>query len=465
MPDVYIGQISTDLIPPSVSNFLPTGTNQDPSLPISFDLTDEGLGVNLDSLYVVINSQEAVVDGLAQTGYNIDITAIEDGYHVIITPDESFDDLSTVDVSIDVRDLEGIPNVMETYLVSYETGDYSGPIVTNESPTPGSANHDPDASISFTVTDISNVDLVSVRIGSYLVENNVANPGFSVNMIPVPQGFNVEITANNDYLSLNTTHTVTVEASDDLDNETIHTWSFATKEGAISPPSLSAYGGDQVVNLSWTGVAETFQLVRSEEQVPTSVEDGTLIYEGTSKSYFDEAVVNKTTYYYSVFSIYGYSNGAALYISYDPISSASATPRAITIAPTKEVEYIPQRGDFGSTLVLPVTPLKIVSIWGRRKSDILSTKVNMAVRCPIRGIVIAIENQKVEVEAPSGIVITLSTFSIHASIKQGMAIEPGQLLGYTNSSSLEFKISKLPEQKTVRPLYFYATAEQRDGSR
>ena len=80
----------------------------------------------------------------------------------------------------------------------------------------------------------------------------------------------------------------------------------------LQPPAdgtLTATGGTQQVQLSWSGFSDsgaglrttdTYKLVYSTNAVPADCNSGTQIYVGTSTSYTHSSLYDATTYYYRV---------------------------------------------------------------------------------------------------------------------------------------------------------------------
>lgn len=122
MPDVILGEFSTDVTPPEVTDPSPTpscyGFPRD--CVVEFDITDTETGVDLTSLDVSLNGVPAIVGGFFQTpDYDGTITDAGGGtWHVAITTHPDFDSYASVEVTVDAQDLVGV--TVSPY------GDFSG---------------------------------------------------------------------------------------------------------------------------------------------------------------------------------------------------------------------------------------------------------------------------------------------------------------------------------------------------
>jgi hypothetical protein len=114
----------------TIEDIRPEVLNQDPPpdatgvsiiTDISFDLEDEHTGINLNTVWVEIDSELAIQGGIFQTGFSGSITARRGGYHVVINPDENFNPFQIVPVLIQASDNANQPNwVYANY--SFQTG-------------------------------------------------------------------------------------------------------------------------------------------------------------------------------------------------------------------------------------------------------------------------------------------------------------------------------------------------------
>ncbi len=113
-----------------------------------------------------------------------------------------------------------------------------------------------------------------------------------------------------------------------------------------SPPNVSGFtatAGSNQLSLSWTNpVSSDFagvKILRKTGSFPTSVTDGTQVYDNNGTSYIDAGLTNGTTYYYKAFSrdvVLNYSSGAQVSaVPHDTtppaqITTLSATPLTAT---------------------------------------------------------------------------------------------------------------------------------------
>lgn len=100
--------------------------------------------------------------------------------------------------------------------------------------------------------------------------------------------------------------------------------SVGTKTVVIS--GFRAQGGDSRVSLNWSNPSDSNFIkaivVRKQGSVPTSVADGTKVYEGSGESATDTALVNSQTYYYAIFAVTPSGTSAS------PSQTLSAVPLA-----------------------------------------------------------------------------------------------------------------------------------------
>lgn len=124
MPDIFIGEFNTDIIPPTLENPSPAPDSVGVSInaSVSFDVIDQGgSGIDLSSLNVDVGGQQAVVSGVAGLGFSVLFTAITGGYTVTVIKATPFPQEEAIVVSVDVSDLAPIPNDMVTVSWQFTT--------------------------------------------------------------------------------------------------------------------------------------------------------------------------------------------------------------------------------------------------------------------------------------------------------------------------------------------------------
>jgi len=384
MPDVFLGEFNTDILPPAVSNRFPAdgAVGVARNVVISFDVTDvSGSGVDLATLNVLVNGVAAITAGVFQTGFTGAITPITDGYNVTVDRIVNFPLDEEVTVTVDASDLAPIPNDMPT-----------------------------------------------------------------------------------------------------------DTWDFHTTEGIIASPRLSAVGLNELVYLSWqideNVRVDLFELRRSTTAFPVTPTEGDLVFSGTSQIFNDTDVVNGVTYFYTVFVIRKYVLGVPEYIPYETQASAQATPRLVVSEHPLEPEYVPARGEMGF-VTNPVPGGVTISAWGTiyggvvRQEDVIAVRDGMPIFSPVTGVVIGIEDSDmaapgsrlstIMIEGSSGIEYHIDGVLIATDIVVGSRVGARQRIGSTIAGNIDFRITKLPTggfgRRSIRPAYFYATIESREGRR
>lgn len=371
------------------------------------------------------------------------------------------------------------------------------PFVSNPFPVPTSVGIDLFTNISFDVQDQggSSVDLDELNVtvdGNPAITAGVFQFGYSGTISPIAAGWSVVIDPD-DALNLDSLIEVVVEAQDQASIPNImapYSWSFSTNEGLIVPPSLSSFPGNQIIQLQWSlppptqMLQELFQLVRSTDGFPETVDQGELVYEGQLKEYEDLDVVNGQRYYYTIFVIRRYVSGVPEYVPYNRVSSTTAVPRVIVPTTVVLKEYVPERGEFGVT-ANPIAHGALQKTWGRledgvrAQNDVFLVQAAREVRSPLRGQVLEVGElpsssparrlSYVEVVNDRGLVVRVSGFIPLPNIARGLTVVPGQIMGRTSSSEIEISCFKQPVanfgRRTVRPRNFFLTTEQRDGRR
>jgi len=168
-----------DTTPPYVVNHSPAprATGVSPNTTISFEVRDEGNGV--DSASVMMRVNRSFVQPILQHNPN--------GFVVTFKSNLPFALNDTVRVSVDARDRAAPPNVMTTenfYFVTQR--DVSPPLATNHRPAKGAANVPLDSDIRVDIID----ELAGVDRGSLTMQVN--GQPVSLTLTPILQGFSLQ---------------------------------------------------------------------------------------------------------------------------------------------------------------------------------------------------------------------------------------------------------------------------------
>lgn len=366
-----------------------------------------------------------------------------------------------------------------SFLVSFDTSvaDVRAPAFLNLSPADGEEGVSVDAHISFDVIDHGDgaVDAASLGVvinGISAMEEGEFRSGFGGSVSPLGNGFHVVVIPDEPLLPLGA-YEVTANARDRSGNAAAATWRFATESGPQESPVLRARPGSGRVHLGWDITegtrVERFELRRSETAFPVQPSDGDLVYVGMDKGIIDKVEPGKT-YFYTIFAW----QTDEIVIPYDERASDSAFVPATEIAEVRDEEYVPKRGEFGASF-LPLLPHGQTP-WGEmvgkslQRKDILVAPPGTVVRAPVSGVahlqpVGGGMSAVVIISTHGGFQVTLSNF--HPMEELGGRVQAGKIIGRVGRSPLDFSIVKLPTgrhgPRTVRPSYFYLTAEARDG--
>lgn len=163
---------------------------------------------------------------------------------------------------------------------------------------------------------VTNIGTTSATLHGYLDDDGgeACIVGFSYGTTPscgTPSGtydgyssnsyFEIGITG----LSKGTTYYYKAQATNSAGTDNGNVLSFTTLPDP--PTSFTATAGDEQVSLSWSkGSGATSTMVRySTTSFPTSISDGTQIYNSTGTNYTHESLTGGTTYYYSAWSYTG----------------------------------------------------------------------------------------------------------------------------------------------------------------
>lgn len=228
MPDVILGEFTTDLTPPAVTD--PYPLPPDYAFPrdyvVQFRITDTESGVDTANMLITLAGAVAYdgtdVGNEWQPGYTGNITDEGGGtllVEILTHPD--FASYATVNVTVDAQDLAPLPNVMDQYAWSFEVEDYEPPYV-DSGWAPTGTGVPVTALVAFTIKDDgAGVDLGTLNVtvgGVPAIVNGAFQTGFQGGSSDIddslaPQVYGVVIDASPDYDEW-TTYEVIVNADD-----------------------------------------------------------------------------------------------------------------------------------------------------------------------------------------------------------------------------------------------------------
>lgn len=260
-PQTFSYKFSTDdTLGPVITNNIPSpGGGGLPHTDIEFDVHDaSGSGVIPDLLNVDIESVPAVVLGEFQSGFTGSISWVDvsgnDGYHIVINPDITFNYGQIVDVDISAKDAYGNETISS---YSYTARDDFEPIVSYHIPEIGGISplrpyirfkiHDEDGQ----GVNPFNLNL-TLDTQPAIIDGEIA-PGFSgaVEKTTVDgwDGYNVWVRSAQ-YLEPDTEHTVIIDGYDISGNQLHFSYQFMTTDDTTIPTfeSLSPEDGDTDVS-------------------------------------------------------------------------------------------------------------------------------------------------------------------------------------------------------------------------
>ena len=75
MPEIFLGEFNTDILPPTITNLSPANlaTNVAEGSDLSFDALDES-GIDTSTMTVTFNGVPAILSGVIQPGYAMTFT-------------------------------------------------------------------------------------------------------------------------------------------------------------------------------------------------------------------------------------------------------------------------------------------------------------------------------------------------------------------------------------------------------
>lgn len=128
---------------------------------ITFKINDPASnGIYPESINVYVNLIPAMVGGVPQDGYSVELFADGDGYGVIVEHDR-FTPYSRVHVGIFATNIDGNSSELEYY---YDVGETAYPDVVNQDPAPQDTNVARSTDICFDLIDYTDVDFYSIEI-------------------------------------------------------------------------------------------------------------------------------------------------------------------------------------------------------------------------------------------------------------------------------------------------------------
>ena len=483
MPEIFLGEFNTDILPPTITNLSPANlaTNVAEGSDVSFDALDES-GIDTSTMTVTFNGVPAILSGAIQPGYAATYTSIAGGTRVVIDPGTDFQSLTSFFVSVTVRDLAPIYNeIVSSWL--FTTGDFFPPLIVNRDPAPAAVDVLVTSAISFDVIDVNgsginlsslDMSLVGETFTSQVIVNGVIQPGYIVTVTAITGGYHVSADVIGDLL-ISEDYVVNVYVQDVASNPATSSWSWSTELGIYETPVLGAIGLDASVFCSWSvnpAMRVTrFELRRSRLSFPLTPAEGDLVYSGPAQSFTDHAVVNGTTYFYTVFVVSNVVLGVPLYVAYEPPASADAQPLAVTLSEGLEREYVPTPGELGTTVTLPWPHGKLLRVWGqplggglRSDHDVWLLSRGREVVSPVSGTVSDLGPHLLSLDTDTGVRVTIRG-EILPSRVLGERVEPGELVASALGGEAVLQLNKLAVgsygKRSIRPSYLYLRTERR----
>lgn len=476
MAEAFAGESDIDATAPVVSNRAPADLSIGNLLDdnVSFKVDDPGgAGVVQATIDVTVEGNNAIVNGVFQTGYDgvgSSISASGDGFDVVIDPTSNFPSHTPIIVTVYAEDAdENVVNDSWTF----EAGDIIAPTIQNQVPAVSSTGADLDADVIFDVIDDSadpnatGVDITTLNVfinGTPVVINNVAEPGYTVSSTPITDGYQVTV-GHDDIFSPFSVIGLNVKIDDNDGNSANVSWSFTTTEGDIITPTLKAVGDNEKVTLTWS-VPETvlkyeWRLRKGTSGFPTNPGEGFEVFsDPIAESFVDTDVENGKRYFYTIFLVRRLDDdNQPVYVPYDVAASDDAVPRLIVAPDPVETEYIPQRGEL-APLVDPLPGASVRSDTGRELS--YNVDIGSIIRSPVNGVLTRYDvagGHRLDVQRGD---LVFSFYPVRAVAPDGQVAQGG-LIARAPSSGITVTISKLPG-RYIKPTYALLSIEKRDGS-
>ena len=146
---------------PTITNRIPAPTTIDvvESINISMSFNDVGSAVPQSSINVTVGGQQAILNGVPQSGFQGPFTTItangSNGFDVVIDPESDLPSLANIIVYAECKDLA---DNLTTTTWDFTTVDYLGPVVTPVDPAAGETDVARDATITLQISDEDQVD-------------------------------------------------------------------------------------------------------------------------------------------------------------------------------------------------------------------------------------------------------------------------------------------------------------------
>lgn len=238
---------TSPLIEPFVPQ--PNAERVDVNTDISFRILDGYSGINFDTLDVIVDGTDAIVNGVDEPGFSSTVEFIDDGYLVTIDPSTPLDQLSVIQVFVNVSDFQA-NNTNLTY--QFSSDDTLGPVVVDKDPDDGDKKF-VNTNILFSLhdTDGSGIipELLNVTVGGNpAITDGVFQAGYSGSIVSdIVSGYDgYEITIDPDTnFTLGEEIVISIDTKDAYGNQTIENYSFvATELNAPNIVNLSPAPGE-----------------------------------------------------------------------------------------------------------------------------------------------------------------------------------------------------------------------------
>jgi hypothetical protein len=192
-------------------------------------------GSDLSTLFMYINNETIISNGVIQSGYSGSLTSNEySGYNVIIYKNNGWPVAETLEIGLNGNDINGTGNSF-TYFVKVG----GGPHITNISPEDLSTSVDRNSNLSFTIRDaIWGIDKTGINLNvldtAALINGSAVN-GYSVVYSNITDGYNITIGHETwpEYSDI----TVDISITNRINEITTHNFSFYTKDE--TPPAIN----------------------------------------------------------------------------------------------------------------------------------------------------------------------------------------------------------------------------------